>query len=82
MQVLIKLYPPLGEKQHTVSLQVTLPENGTVADAIHVLQKQKKLRSAISQKEYLVIINDNVTNGNMQLHDGDIVTLLPPMAGG
>lgn len=83
MRIRVKLYPPLADKLHTVFLQIQLPEGNSVADAVALLQKQEHLKEAILPSEYLVVANGSViVSDNQELHDGDNLTLFPPMAGG
>ncbi len=79
MKVYVKLYALLRRHHpgpdRSVPLEVELPDGATVAALVPLLQLPEKLvRSAF--------VNDEVMEVDAALHDGDRVSLFPPVVGG
>ncbi len=81
MRVTVRLFASHREATGVQSLSLDLPE-GTRADATLALlhERYPALRSAASTVAFAV--NRTVVEPHAQLHDGDELAVLPPMAGG
>lgn len=73
LQGYLKKFAPPGSAAGVFSTQ--LPEVATVEDLLAKLNVDSRHRP-------VVIINGNVENRETQLHDGDSVHFMPPLAGG
>jgi len=62
------------------SLRVTVPEGSLVADVVRVLRALAD-PGTIPERP-LVAVNRRYAKADQELHDGDEIALIPPVAGG
>jgi molybdopterin converting factor small subunit len=81
MRVTVRLFASHREATGVQSMSLDLPEGTRALGALAVLhERYPGLRSAASAVAFAV--NRLVVEPNLELHDGDELALLPPMAGG
>jgi molybdopterin converting factor small subunit len=71
LQTYLEQYSPNGQPL----FEYTLPEGATVQTLVRQLNVPEELASVI-------VLNDRVAELPDHLHEGDRVTLIPPLAGG
>jgi molybdopterin converting factor small subunit len=81
-------YRTLAERS---SLDLDLAEGATVEDALAVLDKQLEGRCHHvfypdgihhTHLDLLILVNTQIAQRDARLHEGDVMALVPPMAGG
>lgn len=70
----VKFFGPLREKMGG-DREVTIPENGTIRTAVENL-------SINPQAWYLYSVNGNHAQADAELHDRDVLMIIPPISGG
>ena len=71
LQTYLEQYSPNGQPL----FEYTLPEGATVQTLVRQLNVPEELASVI-------VLNDRLADSPDPLHEGDRVTLIPPLAGG
>ena len=71
LQTYLEQYSPDGQSL----FEYTLPEGATVQTLVRQLNVPRELASVI-------VLNDRIADLPDPLHEGDQVTLIPPLAGG
>jgi len=75
LKVKVKLYGAFGDRFEQSQLELDLPEDATVQDAVEVLPVQDRL--------YLYIVRDGIRlDQDVLLRDGDELLIFPPVTGG
>ncbi len=72
--ITIKLFGPLRGKYES-DLTVTISENETIQTVIETL-------SIEPHPAYLYSLNGQHAKASSQLHDGDVLMIIPPISGG
>lgn len=80
MNIRVKLFASLREAAGRTTIDLTLPDGATVADALAALDGQ--LRPASQGRRVAVAINRRYVEPNTGLREGDELALLPPVSGG
>ena len=80
MSVNIKFFGNLTEV--TGLDQITMDHASPVFGSDILKEKLKNIYPALGACKFTVAVNQIVTSGNQDIHDGDEVALLPPYAGG
>lgn len=80
MNIRVKLFASLREAAGRTTIDLTLPDGATVADALAALDGQ--LRPASQGTRVAVAINRRYVEPNTGLREGDELALLPPVSGG
>ncbi len=80
MNIRVKLFASLREAAGRTTIDLTLPDGATVADALAALDGQ--LRPASQGTPVAVAINRRYVEPNTGLREGDELALLPPVSGG
>lgn len=76
MRVTVKLFGPLRQRLPVGSRNAALEvADGTTVDDLAV-------RLGIEEEPAVVCVNDQETHRSRRLHEGDVVTFFPPLAGG
>lgn len=76
MRVTVKLFGPLRQRLPVGSRNAVFDvADGTTVDDLAV-------RLGIEEEPAVVCINDQETHRSRRLHEGDVVTFFPPLAGG
>jgi molybdopterin converting factor subunit 1 len=76
VQVRVRLFAGLRERAGTAELELELPEGALVADA---LQRMRELTDGLP---VVMAVNREYADGQLELHSGDEVALIPPVSGG
>lgn len=71
LQTYLEQYSPDGQPQ----FEYTLPEDATVRTLVRQLNVPEELAGVI-------MLNDGIADLPERLHEGDRVTLIPPLSGG
>ena len=81
MQARIRLFAFYREQAGTDQLEVTLPEQSTVAQAVEQLLAERPTLPR-DFRPHLIAVNEEFASLGDPLHDGDEVALYPPVSGG
>ena len=77
MQITVRLYSILRHRNGDIvdCLELDLPENSTILDVLALLQVPDDL-------EIVLAVNEEVVKVDTTLSDGDLLALIPAVAGG
>lgn len=77
----VLLFAQLAESIGERTISVTIPASSTVADALSALANEHE---AIAQMQGRIAfaIGDRYVRSDYELHDGDVLALIPPVSGG
>ena len=77
MQITVRLYSILRHRNGDVvdRLELDLPENSTILDVLTLLQVPDDL-------EIVLAVNEEVAKADATLANGDLLALIPAVAGG
>jgi MoaE-MoaD fusion protein len=76
MDVTVKLFAGLRERAGTAEIQLALPEEARVADAL------TRLAHVTAGTTVVMAVNQEYADESMRLHAGDELALIPPVSGG
>lgn len=76
MQVHVRLFAGLRERAGTAELQLELPDDALVRDAL------ERLRGLTDGVPVVLAVNQEYADAEAALHPGDEVALIPPVSGG
>ena len=76
MDVTVKLFAGLRERAGTAEIQLALPEEARVADAL------TRLADVTAGTTVVMAVNQEYADESMRLHAGDELALIPPVSGG
>lgn len=79
MIVNVKLFAQLRQAAGTGELSLELPSGATAADAARLLQRR---HPGLDPAGAMVAVNAAYAEPDTVLADGDVLALLPPVAGG
>ncbi|HZJ08895.1 MAG TPA: MoaD/ThiS family protein [Trueperaceae bacterium] len=79
MTITVKLFAQLRSAAGTGQLSLELPNDATAADAA---AKLRQTHPGLETKGSMVAINAAYAEPGTVLRDGDVLALLPPVAGG
>ncbi|PSN94508.1 hypothetical protein B9Q04_02075 [Candidatus Marsarchaeota G2 archaeon BE_D] len=91
MKVTVRYFARLREMLGKSSDEFELEDSSTIMDLLNLLStRYPNLKSAVFENDgktlkkiYQVLVSgQHVSEPNRKLHDGDIVAILPPVAGG
>jgi MoaE-MoaD fusion protein len=81
VKITVQLFSFLRQRTGQNELTLNLPDGSTVADALIQLHVRfPQLKEA--EKTTLAAIGKEFATGPSQLHDGDVLSLMPPLQGG
>lgn len=91
--VKIIFYPPIGEPLHKVEYSIAMDGEINLIDFIEKIKQESQLKECFENiaaysssgnilQNLIVVVNDKVVDAPCYLHDGDVVKLLLPLAGG
>lgn len=80
MNIRVKLFASLREAAGRTTIDLTLPDDATVADALAALDGQ--LRLTARGTRVALAVNRRYVEPDAGLRDGDELALLPPVSGG
>ncbi len=81
MKITVQFFSFLRQLAGQNELTITLPDGATVADALAQLQAQFPRLKEV-EKTTLTAIGVEFATGPSKLHDGDVLSLMPPLQGG
>jgi molybdopterin synthase catalytic subunit len=81
VKITVQFFSFLRELAGQNELTITLPDGATAADALRQLHAQFP-RLKEMEKTTLIAIGMEFATGRSQLHDGDVLSLMPPLQGG
>jgi molybdopterin synthase catalytic subunit len=82
MIVRIRLFGQLREHAGADSVEATLPEGATVADALRELAARPSLAALLLRLPVRMAVNREIATSETLLGAGDELALLPPLSGG
>ena len=81
LKVQVLLFAAVAEQAGWTERMMTLPEGSRVADLRHImLQTHPQIETSLSQAR--LAVNEVFANEDKTLHAGDVVAVIPPVAGG
>jgi molybdopterin converting factor subunit 1 len=80
MQVTVRLFAGLRERAGAPTLELEVPEEGTVADLLGALQRTPL--AGLPERSFIVAVNREYADPDAAVHAGDEVALIPPVSGG
>jgi len=81
LAVTVRLFAAYAETLGRASVEISLPAGATVGDLLAELRRRVPAASALPERP-LCAVNLSHVLASHRLHDGDVVALLPPLAGG
>jgi molybdopterin synthase catalytic subunit/molybdopterin converting factor small subunit len=81
MRVSVKLFAILKERAGA-SLELELPEQATVEDALNALAERTELADVLARVPVRMAVNRDYAEPGSQLHPGDELALITPVSGG
>ncbi len=82
MTVTVRLFAILRELAGRESLELELPDDATVDDALTVLAERPELGGALGRMRVVMAVNRDYASGGTRLGAGDELALIPPVSGG
>jgi MoaE-MoaD fusion protein len=82
MRVEVKLFAVFRERAERDSIELDLPEQATVADALRALGRRADLSDLIERMPTRVAVNREYAAEDAPITDGDELALIPPVSGG
>ncbi len=82
MKVTVRLFAILRDRGGADSLDVQLPAQATVADALDVLARRPELADVLARTSVVMAVNHEYAEGAMVLQPNDELALIPPISGG
>ncbi len=80
MQVTVRLFAGLRQRAGAPSLDVEVPEDGSVADLLSALEATPV--GGLPARSFIVAVNREYAGGDVTVRAGDEVALIPPVSGG
>ena len=81
MKIRVRLFASFREAVGGGTLNWDAPEGSTVSDVVAALQAAyPRLRPTAAKA--LLAVNQEYVGGDLRLHDGDELALIPPVSGG
>jgi molybdopterin converting factor subunit 1 len=80
MQLTIRLFAGLRERAGASTLDIDVPEAGTVADLLAALEGTPV--GGMPARSFIVAVNREYADGGVPVRAGDEVALIPPVSGG
>lgn len=90
--ITIVFFPPIADRIHNVEHSITAADNINILNFIELLKKEPmftdyfkciaKYGSGSFLKDVIVAVNGTVVDELFRVHDGDVVNILLPFAGG
>ncbi|MEA2296447.1 MAG: MoaE-MoaD fusion protein [Solirubrobacteraceae bacterium] len=80
MQLTIRLFAGLRERAGASTLDIDVPEAGTVADLLAALEGTPV--GGMPARSFIVAVNREYADGGAPVRAGDEVALIPPVSGG
>ncbi len=80
MQMTVRLFAGLRRRAGAPSLDVEVPEDGTVADLLSALDGTPL--GGLPARAFIVAVNRAYADGDVAVRAGDEVALIPPVSGG
>jgi sulfur-carrier protein len=81
MNIEVLLFAALAKEAGVEKLQISLPDNTTVDEALSKLVDQNPWLKGFS-RSLATAVNHEYVGGEHRLHDGDELALIPPVSGG
>jgi molybdopterin synthase catalytic subunit len=81
MKIQVRYFAVLRERLRSEGETLELPEGATVADALAVLAERHEPFGALRGR-CQTAVNQTMVRADEELHDGDELALIPPVAGG
>jgi molybdopterin synthase catalytic subunit len=82
MNVTVRLFAVLRELAGSDSLELELPDDATVDDAVRALAARAELADALARMKVVMAVNRDYAEGSTRLGSGDELALIPPVSGG
>jgi molybdopterin synthase catalytic subunit len=82
MRVSVKLFAILKERAGAASLELELPEQATVEDALKALAQRTELADVLAHVPVRMAVNRDYAEPASELHPGDELALITPVSGG
>jgi molybdopterin synthase catalytic subunit len=82
MTVTVKMFAVLRELSGSDSLELELPDDATVDDAVSALAARADLADALARMKVVMAVNRDYADGSTRLGAGDELALIPPVSGG
>lgn len=81
MKVRVRLFASFREAVGSGTLAWDAPEGATVAEVVAALRERYPGLGPAAEKA-LLAVNQEYVGGDLRLHDGDELALIPPVSGG
>ena len=81
MKIRVRLFASFREAVGSGTLAWDAPEGSTVSEIMLALRSQYPRLGPAAQKAMLAV-NQEYVGGDLRLHDGDELALIPPVSGG
>ena len=82
MRVSVKLFAILKERAGAASVELELPEQATVDDALRALAQRTELADVLARVPVRMAVNRDYAEPASELHPGDELALITPVSGG
>ena len=82
MKVTVRLFAILRERAGRDSIELSLPEGATVAEAVEALRSEDGLTDVIGRLPVRMAVNREYAEAGATLTSGDELALVPPVSGG
>jgi molybdopterin synthase catalytic subunit len=82
MRVSVKLFAILKERAGAASVELELPEQATVDDALKALAQRTELADVLARVPVRMAVNRDYAEPASELHPGDELALITPVSGG
>ena len=82
MKVTVQLFAMLRERAGRDSIELSLPDGATAADAIEALRSEAELGTLIDRLPVRMAVNRDYAEPTTVLGSGDELALVPPVSGG
>ncbi len=81
MKIRVRLFASFREAAGGGTLTWDAPEDATVSDVVAALREMYPRLGPAAEKA-LLAVNQEYVGGDLRLHDGDELALIPPVSGG
>lgn len=82
MNVSVRLFAMLRERAGRGEVEIELPAQATVADALDALGREPALAEVLARMPVVMAVNRRYANAATTLSAGDELALIPPVSGG
>jgi molybdopterin converting factor subunit 1 len=82
MTVTVRLFAILRERAGRDSLEISLPQGATVAEAVEAIRREGSMADLIGRLPLRVAVNREYADPEARLAEGDELALVPPVSGG